>query len=437
MRRMAYPLPITKLTIYSLAIPMRRRFSHAAAERVCAEPIVLRLELADGSVGYGEAQPRAYVSGETPTDVIDSIRRIFVPRLVGLHPTSFGEAIEAAADLPTVELSHKANPHSEPGRPGPIEPAHPGPIEPARPGSTQPNEHTARPITAARAAVEIALLDAYGRAFGRSFEAIAGYLEEPWLGGPGSLGQTRYSVVVSSMDPGRAASFVRKVRFGFIRDFKLKVGDDADDARVRSVARAIGAGLRTGKSTLRIDANSAWNYEQALAKLSAWRGLGISCCEQPLARGATGEWARLAKNSPIPLMADESLVTLEDGDELIRHSAAGWFNIRIAKNGGLIPAIRLAILARRNNLSYQLGCMVGETSILSAAGRWFLQLVPNVQFAEGSYGRFLLNDDVVKKPMRFGLGGKWKQLDGPGLGIDVAPARLERLAVTRGIEIPF
>src|SRR5690606_34294275 len=116
--------------------------------------------------------------------------------------------------------------------------------------------------------------------------------------------------------------------------------------------------------------------------------------------------------SPIALMADEALLTLDDAEELIDRKAVRWFNIRISKNGGLIPAIKLAILARRHQLFYQLGCMVGETSILSAAGRWFLQLVPNVRFAEGSFGKFLLTDDVVPKSLRFGFGGRWRPMTG-------------------------
>ncbi|MBK8269960.1 MAG: hypothetical protein IPK83_17350 [Planctomycetes bacterium] len=396
---MALVVPITKLTIFSLAIPMRRKFSHSAAERVCSEPLVVCIELSDGTLGWGETHPRTYVTGESHEDAIDAIRRIFVPLLVNFRPTSFGEAIEATADLPMTEGD--------------------------------------RPITAARAAVEIALLDAYGKSFGRSLDAVARYLEEPWLGLPGSRPSTRHSVVVSSMDPDRAASFVRKVRYGLIRDFKLKVGDDADDARLRQTVAAMGAGLRTGKTTLRIDANSAWDLETATQRLSGWRDLPITCCEQPLAREAHMDWPRLAEASPIPLMADESLVTLEDAEDLVERRSVRWFNIRISKNGGLIPAIKLAILARRHNLFYQLGCMVGETSILSAAGRWFLQLVPHVRFAEGSFGRFLLSDDIVKRSLRFGFGGRWKALAGPGLGINVDPARVERLAVTRGIEIPF
>src|SRR5262249_52370926 len=109
----------------------------------------------------------------------------------------------------------------------------------------------------------------------------------------------------------------------------------------------------------------------------------------------------------------------------------------ISKNGGLIPALRLALLAHQQNIQYQLGCMVGETSILSAAGRWFLQLVPDVQFAEGSFGKFLLADDITTKSLRFGWAGPGKPMTGFGLGVTIDEPRLECLCPDRPIQIPL
>ena len=127
-------------------------------------------------------------------------------------------------------------------------------------------------------------------------------------------------------------------------------------------------------------------------------------------------------------MADESLITYQQGHSLIEQQAVDLFNIRISKNGGFLPAMRLAGLARQAGLGYQIGCMVGETSLLSAVGRRLLQLVPGVRFAEGSFGRFLLRDDVVTKPVRFGYGGRFRTLGGAGWGIDVRAEKLDRLA---------
>ena len=397
---MIMPLPISHLSIYSLAIPMRRKFSHSAADRVCSEPIIVQIELADHTCGYGETHPRTYVTGESHEDVIKTIQDVFVPILIKTRPANFGEVIEAAANLPLTD-------------------------------------DNGRVITAARAAVELAMLDAYSRAFRRSLESIAGWFEQPWLSPPGCRDTTRYSVVISSMEAERIHTFLRKVRLGWIRHFKLKVGDNDDQDRLDATLRTLGRGLNRKKVTLTLDANGAWNLEQATRKLHHWQDHPITCIEQPLAKDAGQDWGALAKQTTLPLMADESLVTPDDAEALIVQRGPTWFNIRLSKNGGLIPALQLAVTARKHKLAYQLGCMVGETSILSAAGRFFLQMVPNVRFAEGSFGRFLLSEDVVAKPLRFTFGGRWKPMADYGLGIDVEPDRLQRLSIAPPVRIPF
>src|SRR5690606_27382770 len=124
------------------------------------------------------------------------------------------------------------------------------------------------------------------------------------------------------------------------------------------------------------DANGAWTLDQAIARLTALPLDAIACVEQPLARVDDRHLPALKQSVPVDIMPDESLVTLEDADRLINAGAADFFNIRLSKNGGLLPALKLVHLARRHGLKYQLGCMVGETSILSAAGRRFLEVAP-------------------------------------------------------------
>jgi len=379
---------------------MRVRFRHAAAERNRANPLIVAVELADRTVGYGETHPREYVTGESTESAIAAIKNVFLPLLVDIRPSNFGEAIEAAANLSLVDSAGTV-------------------------------------ITAARAAVELALLDAYSRAFGRSIEHVAGYVDEKLLGPPGSRDKVRFSGVVSAGEPDRAARAIRRMRWARLRDFKIKVGDADDDARLQACVRALGRSLTTSRTSLRLDANGAWSLDEAARRLEAWESLPIACVEQPLPKTAIQDWAALAQRTNLPLMADESLVTPDDAEALIVHRAASWFNIRISKNGGLIPALRLAVLARRHNLDIQLGCMVGETSILSATGRWFLQLVPQVRFAEGSFGRFLLTADITRSSIRFGLGGRWRPVTGPGLGVEVDPARLVQFAEQSPINIPL
>jgi len=223
-----------------------------------------------------------------------------------------------------------------------------------------------------------------------------------------------------------------------LRHFKLKVGTPGDRERLERTCRYLRRPLAKGRATLRIDANGAWSKESAIEWLSATAHLPISAVEQPLPRGNEDELPELAAcvaggrargmNAAARVFVhDESLVTLDDAQRLIELGVADAFNIRISKCGGLIPSLRMAALARRHNVGIQLGCMVGETSILSAAGLRFLEVCPGVTWAEGCFGSFLLSADVPAKAIRFGYAGRPPKLKEPGLGVAVDPIRLKRL----------
>ena len=107
------------------------------------------------------------------------------------------------------------------------------------------------------------------------------------------------------------------------------------------------------------------------------------------------------------------------------------FNLRLSKCGGFIPSLRLAQFARSHGLGYQLGCQIGETALLSAAGRHFASSVRDIRFLEGSYDRHLVKEALGTRDMTFGWGGWGRALTAPGLGVDVSQAALVRVTVRR------
>lgn len=393
------PSQIVRIRVFSLCIPLRSAFSHAAHTRQHADPLIVQVELGDGTLGHGETLPRSYVSGETAESVFASIRHPLSDELLNLRPSRFAEALEHIDALPMFD-------------------------------------DVGRVIAAARAGLELALLDAYGRHFRRDVGDAIGWLGLAGLGSPGSVGQVRYSGVLSGGDIRRLRGSVRKMRLFGIRDFKLKVGYDDDVQRVAVVVDALGRGLGR-RLTLRLDANGGWTVGRAIEVCRAVQEHPIACVEQPLPAGREEQIIRLKSETRLPLMYDESLVTMADAERLHRMGVADAFNIRVSKNGGFLPSLRLAHWAGKRGIRCQLGCMVGETSILSAVGRRFLDSVPGVWFAEGSYGRFLMNGDVVKRPIRFGYGGRYRVLSGPGWGVHVDQALLRRYAVGPIFEILF
>jgi muconate cycloisomerase len=391
---------VKSVTIYPLSIPLRRPVTHAAARRDMAEPIVVAIELIGGAIGFGETLPRPYVTGEDIDSALAAMQHELAPRLLEFRPASLPEAFEAIDALPWTS-THGAS------------------------------------IPAARAAMELALLDAYARHFHRPMHDLAGWLGLPGFGAPGSARTMRYSGVLASEHVGSTMRTLRLLWWYGLRHFKLKVGDPGQSERVSAVVHYLRRPLARGRATLRLDANGAWTAEAALEHLGDWRALPIAAIEQPLPRGAEKALPLLADICDFPLYHDESLVTIDDARRLVELGVAGGFNIRLSKCGGLMPALRLAEFARRNDVAVQLGCMVGETSILSAAGRRFLEMVPGVSFAEGWFGSFLLADDVVDRPLRFGYGGRGRPLAAEGWGITVNTSKLEPRAARTKIRLEY
>lgn len=376
-----------RVTAWPLVIPLRRPVSHAAAQRKVADPVVVSVELSDGTVGFGETLPRDYVTGESVNTVLHSISKTFVPALLSLRANSFPDVLAIADELPWRDAD-------------------------------------GIPIPAARAAIELALLDAGMKTFGRTVDDVVQWIGLGGFGTPGSVKRVRYSGVLTGSDESKIMRQLRLMYWGGLRDFKIKVGWPDDEQRLGRIASYLRRPIAKGRATIRVDANGCWSLAEATQWVVTMKNLPICSIEQPLARGNEHQLVELKGRCDIPLMHDESLIDLDDARRLIELGIADGFNIRISKCGGLIPALRLAGLARRHGTAIQLGCMVGETSILSAAGIRFLQHCPDVRWAEGCFGQLLLSSDVTERSLRFGFSGRPPALTLPGLGIEVDEKKL-------------
>ena len=374
-----------RLEIYRTAIPMRS-FQHAAAIRELAEAVVVRMEFSDGGVGWGETLPRPYVTGETTDSVVADISQVFWPAVAG-------------RDIDRLDILR-----------------HP--------------QVTAqrRCMNAAACAMDLASLRRLLDARDPSRWVLSGVANGPQRL-RGRIGAV-VSGVLGSSDPRRTARRLRLMRLYGLRDFKLKLGfgDEADAENLRVLHGQIGKAVSAGKRTLRVDVNGGWDLPTTPQRVAALRQYGVCAVEQPVLCTA-GVLAELARRCELPLMADESLITAEDAQALLAEPRRVWWNIRLSKNGGLVPALALARLAAEHGVPTVVGCMVGETSILSAAQRLLLQLAAAPRFVEGNYGRFLLGDDLTRRSLRFGYGGRLRPLKGPGLGVQIDPAKLKRHGV--------
>lgn len=388
---------IREIVAFVLRVPLKTRITHASHTRTDTDNIIVRVTLADGTIGWGEGVPREYVTGESAASAI-----------AVLQQSDLQGQLHGCRDFPQALAM--------------IERLHTAP---------QPGDNRNINGHAARCAVELALLDAYGRLYGEPLCNIPKYLTP-------SLYEFRdrvqYSGVITSARKGlklRFAAWRWKI-FGN-KQVKVKVGIEGyDDVNRLKVIRG-----RLGKSRdIRVDANEAWTAENAVAKIRELEPFGITSVEQPIPQRDDDHLPAIRQQVKTPIMLDESLCGLIDAERAIATGSADLFNLRLSKCGGLIPTLRLAELATKHGLGYQLGCQVGETAILSAAGRHFASSVKNIRYLEGSFDRHLLLFTLGQEDITFGWGGYAPALIQPGLGIkmqgDFIASRAERQEVLLG-----
>ena len=123
--------------------------------------------------------------------------------------------------------------------------------------------------------------------------------------------------------------------------------------------------------------------------------------EQPLPAGCFEGLRQLREEYGLNLVADESLVTLEDAERLIQNGAYNIFNIKVSKCGGLLRAMKIAKLAARHGIECQVGTHVGESKILGIAGRRLARSLPNFDCYGG--GSEVLFSHLLN--LRQGVGG--------------------------------
>jgi muconate cycloisomerase len=235
-----------------------------------------------------------------------------------------------------------------------------------------------------------------------------------------------YSGVISADAPKDAAALAgRMARLG-LRQIKVKVGTADDAARLDAVRKAAGDGVE-----LRADANGAWQADEAIEQLRRLARFELRSIEQPVGAGDVAGMKKVRDHGGVPVMADESLVTLDQARRLIELGACDYFNVRLSKCGGIAGSLAVAKLAQEAGVKIQVGAQVGETAILSAAGRAFAAHLPALAFAEGSFGAWLLAEDVTFENVAFGSGGRAPLLKTRGLSVTVREDVLERLAVAK------
>ncbi len=218
-------------------------------------------------------------------------------------------------------------------------------------------------------ALDMACWDLFGKMTGKPLYKM---WNTEWKDAP----LTDYTIGLDSID-----KMISKIKAKPWPIYKIKAGAEDDLAMV--------AALRAHTDAVfRIDANGAWNLDEALDKIDAMKALGVELIEQPLAKDDWEGMKILYEISSLPLFADESCVFESDVDK-----CAGSFhgiNIKLTKCSGITPALRMIKKARELNLKVMMGSM-NESTIGSAAIAHFIPQIDHLDMD----GPLLLCEDIA------------------------------------------
>jgi len=123
----------------------------------------------------------------------------------------------------------------------------------------------------------------------------------------------------------------------------------------------------------------------------------------------TADFAGLMQKAGVILMADESACSLDDMKKIAQEGFYKMINVRLSKCGGFRNSLKIIEYLRRNGISFQIGCHLGESGILSAAGRILCLLCSDAVYCDGSYDEFLLEKNVTVEDVSMGPGGGHKR----------------------------
>lgn len=371
-------MQIYQINLFPVLLPFAGDFSHslkkgASAANVIAE-VVCR---GDGPRGYGEAAPRPYVTGETTQSVLSHLTHL-------TRRPDFPWDLEDISQIRTFVASLPAD----------------------------------KTRNAAICAIETALLDALGKSQDiplREYFPKSQWTDSVVYGAAIHLGSTETITERSRIIKGLG---IRQVRVKMDRDFQR------NSRTIETVISILGPDC-----DLRIDVNGAWDDRLALKHVPLLKASPVKVVEQPLdpASAAPPEFAAEMQSADIRLMADESACDLPDMDRILAEGFYDMINVRLSKCGGFHRSLAIIDFLRSHGLHFQVGCQLGESGLLSAAGRTLALLSKDALYVDGSYDKFLLKENITLDHVSFGAGGLAGPLAGAGLGVRVNPHQIERL----------
>jgi len=360
---------IKQVEIYKSPIRLKEPFVISLGLLSAAENVVVRILTDEGITGYGECSPFMTIHGE-------SMDTCFI---VGQYLAKV--------------LMHGQIP--EPG------------------AATRAMDSVIFGNTSIKSAFDMALYDIAAQR--------AGLPLYEWIGGKNNkILKTDYTVSLG--DPGKMAEDAKQIKADGFHMIKVKLGDtkENDVMRMIKIREAVGAEI-----PICIDANQGWSAKQAVDILKSLAPFHILYCEEPVSRKDFMSLPEIRRQSPIPIMADESCCDEHDAARLISLNACDCFNIKLGKSGGIFNALKIISLADQAGMKMQVGGFLESRLGFSAAAHLALtnDLIVYCDFDTP----LMFEEDPVIGGIEYKANGEVNVPGIPGLGASMDEQYLLRL----------
>lgn len=373
-------MKITKVETHIVSVPMKIPYTTALAEKKTTEAVVVIVETDDGPRGLGQAAasaPRYAPFDEFPSELALTVRERLAPAVLGEDPRDLA-------------LIHRKM------------------------------ETAARGHTYAHTTIDLAIHDILGVAQGIPVYRMLG-------------GRVRDRIPLVAphlgyMAPAELARVAKDYVAEGYRHINLRAGFglEADKRMLGAVREAVGDGIG-----LDIDFSQSLSLhhgrpDMAIAYIRALEAFGLNGVEQPLAGGDLAGMARIAQAIDTPLIADESVFSLDDLHRVIERRAADVVKIKIVKTGGLWPARKWVALGEAAGIAFTVGHGIAA-GIQNAAEAHLAFTIACLKVPGEMNGYLRVHDDVAAVDLRVEAGDLLPP-EAPGLGAILDPEKLRRYA---------
>jgi len=352
---------ITTIEFYEARLALKEPFVTALGAREYSDHLFVRIFADNGLFGWGECTPSLAINGETVGTCL-ALAPLLSKALIGKSPEAHSQIFEQMNQVIYGNTSLKS-------------------------------------------AIDIACYDLASKAAGMPLYKYLGATVQKKI-------YTDYTVSIGEISNMVAAA--RKIKKNGFPIIKVKLGKDGnkDVARIKAIRKAVGKELK-----IRIDANQGWEIPEAIDTLKKLAPYNIEYCEEPINRHLSHRLNALKSQSPIAIMADESLCNHFDAQMLATEKHCDAFNIKLGKSGGLFEAQRILTIADRHTLPVQVGGFV-ESKIVFTANCHLAHTSEWVRYFDCDSPLFHRKDPIVGG-MQYLKDGEIKLPERPGLGLVV------------------